>query len=268
MARSTSLFPTLKTKIMAWRKLSLGPSKTNMSEQRGQALVMWMVFLSVILLVTIGCTSAWVLIQDRQRLMTLCRIQSLHTFRDVQRPLEHLLSLNPQSKILRTWLALAQAKLALALSTSNVPLATEARIEIREIRRKQKILDQTQKQLIQLANLKLHSGVLKTSLDLQKTFRDIQKKNLGWSQTTFILQNPYIPKLAVRAEDHRLAPIYLPLENFERRQASTQAWTQVYQLTGFLHYQHKSHSQCNATLEEKTWIPKIRRDKPLLKWLS
>jgi hypothetical protein len=223
------------------------------------------VLLSITLLILVSVGSAFGLLQDRMHVMSVCRIESLKTQSEVEPLIKRLFDLNPQARLLRNLMLAAKAKLATAILHLNAPMAALARQEIAMLRKQQSLLDQTQKFLIQTANIKLHQGTFITYMKLKEAFEEIKMKGSGWAQIQFQLQNPKIPKLAVKPEDRSLAPVYLAQDDFEKRQVTSQFWTQEYKIKGILNTTHRSQSQCHATLEENTWIPKIRKDRLYLK---
>ena len=240
-----------------WKKLFLGRFANN----KGQTLVTWLILLSLVLLVTLSFGSALTLIQDRMHVMSVCRIESLKNQSEVEPLIKKLFALNPQARLLRVMMVAAKARLAAAIAHYNFPMAIRARYDIAQIRQQQNILDKTQRMLVNLANFKLYTGTFATYQKLQTAFKEISTKNVQWAETSFILNNPRIPKLAVKREDDGLAPAYLARKDFEKLQSASQSWTQTYQIKGMLNFIHKSQTQCNATLEENSWVPKIRRDK-------
>ncbi len=246
-----------KDKASTWKKSFLGP----FDNCQGQTLVTWLVMLSMILLITICFGSALNFIQDRRQLTHICRLESLKTQVEVEPLIKKLFALNPQARFLRVLMISAQARLAIAVSTLNIPMAAHAKKDIMSIRRQQQKLDQIQTTLIETANAKLHFGTLSTYMKIKKALQEIKTKSLKWADFEFLMKNPKIPKLAVRAEDRKIAPVYLAKKNFEKVQATSQFWTQNYRLKGYLETSHSFEIQCSATLEEHSWISKIRRDR-------
>lgn len=257
MEKFSFLYPFPGGNSLRWKKLFLGRLDNN----RGQTLVTWLLLLSLILLVTISFGSALTLIQDRMHVMSVCRMESLKTQSEVEPLIKKLFALNPQARLLRVLMVAAKARLAAAIAHFNFAMAAHARLDIARIRQQQNILDATQRMLVRLANIKLHTGTFATYMKLNSSFKEISEKNKQWAQTTFTLLNPRVPKLAVKREDSNLAPAYLPRDNFEKLQTTTQSWIQRYEIKGTLKINHSSQSQCNSTLEENSWVPKIRRDK-------
>jgi hypothetical protein len=257
MEKLISLFRFLEDKILGWKKSFLGPLENN----KGQTLVSWIVLLSVILTLTLSVSSAINLIEDRQQLMTICRMESLKTQQDVEPLIKKLFAFNPQSRLLRVLMLTAKTRLAAALAHYNIPMAARARYDISQIRNKQQFLDRSQRSLIQAANIILHSGTLKTYSKLKNALSEIKNKSLNWAEIEFLLLNPRIPKLAVKREDENLAPVYLARDQFEKRQVTSQFWNLSYKTKGFFKISHFSKLQCHATMEENTWVPKIRRDR-------
>ncbi len=257
-------FPFLlqEDKILNWRKVFHG----RLGDNQGQTLVTWLILVSLVLLITTAVGSGFGLIQGQMQLTHICRIESLKVQADVEPLIKKLFGLNNQAKLLRIRLGVAKAKLALALIHLNMALAAESRIEISIIRKQQHILEKIQKSLIQTANIKLHSGTFSTYQKLKSAFIDIKKRSAGWADINFVIHNPIIPRLAVKPLDRNLAPVYVPKKNFEKKQVTSQMWKQKYTIKGFLKEIHQSNSQCHATLEENSWVPKIRRDKLYSKW--
>jgi hypothetical protein len=213
----------------------------------------------------IGLWSAMGLIQDRMHLITVCRTESLKTQTEVEPLIHALMNLNPLARLLRLQLLEAELQLAAAISSYNYPEAARQSHEIRRIRKQQHELEDKQKNIIKLANTKLYAGTFSAYLKLQAAFQEIKNKDQDWAKVEFLQGNPTIPKLAVRREDQDLAPPYYEKDQFEKRQETAQSWTQTYNAKGFFKFTHKSQSQCHATLEAGTWLPKIRMDKPYWK---
>lgn len=256
-----SHFPQAKT--FGWKKLSLGHLQNN----KGQTLITWLVLLSVSLLIILSLGSALILVQNRMQVMNICRLEGLRIQNEVTPLIKGLFALNPEARSLRVQLILAQARLATALALVNIPAATQARIEISQIRAQQHLLVATQKTIIQTANIKLHSGTFSTYEKLKTALAQIKSRSRGWVEVDFILHTPKVPQLAVKPEDYNLAPPYLPRKNFESQQVTSQFWQETYRFKIFLKSVHRSYSQCHATLEENSWEPKIKRDKLYSKWL-
>lgn len=263
MERLTFPFPFQEDRNLGWKKSFRGPLGNN----GGQTLVTWLVLMSLILLVTISVGSAMTLIQNRMQAISVCRMESLRAQSEVEPMIKKLFSLNPEAKLLRLLMIAAKARLVAAVAHFNAPMAAQARYDIARIRERQKALDRTQKILVQTANITLHRGTFSTYSKLKATFQEIKARGVGWADIEFNLRNPRIPKLAVKPEDHNLAPSYITRKNFEKQQATSQFWTQTYRIKGLFKFTHQSQSQCHATLEENTWVPKIRKDKLYSRWL-
>lgn len=257
MEISRSLIPSRGNKLLDWKKQFLGRLDNN----RGQSLVTWLLVLMMILFLTLSAGAAMSLIQDRMQVVNLCRIETLRTQGLVEPIIKRLFLLNNQARLLRLLMLAAKARLASAIAHYNIPMAIRARYDISQIRTQQQRLDQLQKYLIKSANVALYTGTYKTYSKLQKAFNEIKAKGQGFADIHFTLQNPKVPKLAVKPEDYNLAPVYLARNNFEKLQNISIVWSQEYRTKGFLKTHHHSISQCNATLEENTWVPKIRKDR-------
>lgn len=255
-------YPLRNIKILNWKKQFHGHPTSN----QGQALVTWILMLFLILMITVSTGSAFSLIQDRMRVVNLCRIESLKIQAEAAELLKKLFELNPRARLLRYMMTAARLRLAAALAHYNVPMAARARYDISQIRQQQQALDQVQKMLISKANVKLHTGTLSTYVKLKEAFQVIKQRSSNFAQVDFFIQNPKIPKLAVKPEDYNLAPPYLMRNRFEEQQKISHGWIQSYKLKGFLKAIHQSQSQCHVTLEENTWIPKIKKDRPYSKW--
>ncbi len=257
MEKLATHFRLWEGKHLNWKK----PFHGRLGNSQGQTLVTWLLMLSLTLLITVTFGSALNLIQDRMQLIHICRMESLKTQAEIEPLIKKLFSLNPNSRLLRVMMISAQARLAIAASTYNIPMAALAKKDIMNIRRQQQQLDQVQTTLIQTANAKLHYGTFSTYLKIKTALMEIKTKSLSWAHFEFMQKNPKIPKLAVKREDQKIAPVYLPRKHFEKWQATTQAWSQNYHLKGFFKTSHRSEIQCSTTLEEHSWISKIRRDK-------
>ncbi len=263
MEKSHSLILSREGRVLNWKKQFLGRLDNN----HGQSLVTWLLVLLMILFLTLSAGAAMSLVQDRMHLVNLCRIETLKTQSSVEPILKRLLSLNTQARLLRLLKLAAKARLAAAVAHYNIPMAVRARYEISQIRNQQQLLDQLQKSLVKSANVILYTRTFATYAKLQKAFAEVKFKNRGFADLHFVLQNPKIPKLAVKPEDYNLAPPYLVRDNFEKIQSISLFWSQDYKIKGLLKAHHQSMSQCHATLEENTWVPKIRKDRLYSKWL-
>lgn len=255
------LFPA--ERILFWKKPFLGPLGNN----SGQTVITGLILLSLLLTVTVVFGSSLALVQGQNQIMTTCRLASLKVQSDVEPLIKKLWGLNPQARLLRTLIVAAKVRLAAAVAAQNWPLAAVTRQQITSIRKQQHILEMTQKGLIRQANLILHTGTYLTYVKMKEAFQEIAAKGNSWARIEFYLQTPRVPKLAVKPADSNLAPPYLPWKNFEEQQATSQFWTESFETFGFIRMRHKTRSQCHATLEENSWVPKIRKDKPYLKWL-
>ncbi|MNL05549.1 hypothetical protein D3C87_1261550 [compost metagenome] len=195
-----------------------------------------------------------------------CREGGLRGQQHVAPLLQQLLSLNPRALKLKLAELQAQAKLAAALSTGNLPAAAAARTEIASIQLQRKVLDFKQKSLIQQSNLFLLSAHQRTASSL----RVARTQGLPTFNYLKIESRQHLtsaPKLAVRPESSDIAPTYRTLENFDSEQALAHSWQ--YQLRvrspfqNFLMADLKWTPSCAVTLKQDgfSWIPKIKKVK-------
>jgi hypothetical protein len=264
MERLKSIPFSRKKSLTGLKKQFGGPS---VERARGQALVSWLLILTLLLSLIFATSSAQVLLEHRLELTSICRNESLKTQAAAERGMKALLALNPQARFLRFRLLAAQIKLAQALASGQTVLIALARAEIEEIRIQQRSLDAKQKEILRTTNQNLRFGIYRTFALLQRTASHINSRSSDWANLQIRVENPRIIKLAVVEEDRQLAPVYSPKDDFENAQTIQFFWDQKYQLKGLLDENHRSRAGCLTSLEDKTWIPKIKKDKPSLRWL-
>lgn len=248
---------------LGWKRRCPGQSDS----EKGQVLLSWLLILSMLLTVILAASSAQVLLDHQLELTQTCRKGGLQTQEIASKGVRRLLALNPSSNLLRVKLALAKVKLAQAMAAMNPAFVAIARAELSEVENAQRSLDRLQKSIIQETNRKILESGYQTYGVLQKKAIELQKRSSAWADLRVQLEAPRIPRIALKEGDRMLAPNYIPLEDFELKQRVQFLWSQKYQLKGFFQSQHKTNHGCQTTLEVDSWIPKIRKAKPLSKWL-
>lgn len=248
-----------------WENTNSNCQNKSKDNQGGFVLVFMTVFLVVALLLTLTFSSSLILLQNKMKTVHQCRVETLEIQRQVQPLLEKLLSLNPGARALRIQRNLTEAQMVVAAATLNVHVLIALQARRRMIIAQQRILDRTQQSLITQANFILNTKTLQAHYRLEKHLLELALTQNQWAEVHNRMLPPKIPKLAVRPTDRRMAPTYEPRKDFEKYQAAGLFWIQHYKPRGFLKSSGFSKpqvkNQCLATLEESTWIPKIRKDK-------
>ncbi len=173
-------------------------------------------------------------------------------------PLRGLLALNPRASWLQKEYLLAAASLAAATAAVNPPAIAAATAHLKRVRARQIALDYAQKTLLKTAKLILVQAQLKARLSVEKT-------PVGFLTNKAL--PPAFPKVAVRPNAPRPAPVYVLEDAFQEKQALVQKWQSVYSLKGplarFLKARGSFKNVCAVTLrkEEDRWISEIIEDK-------
>ncbi|MFN8792412.1 MAG: hypothetical protein ACK5Y2_13240 [Bdellovibrionales bacterium] len=235
-------------------------------DQRGFVLVFMGAILIMGLLVTMTLTSSLIVLHNKMQTVHLCRTKTLQIQKEVRPFAERLLSLNPVARTLRLAKIKVETKLALAIAAANKPAIAYYLIERQRIVSQQRQLDQLQKSILSHANLKLRLQSYQAQTELRRQLQELAQRQSAWATTAYQILAPKIPTLALRRTDRRIAPTYEPRENFEAFQAVRLSWIQHYKLRGWLQSTRWGtgliHNECQATLEETTWQPKIRKARP------
>lgn len=246
-----------------WKKFCLG----RFESREGQALLSWLLIVSLLLALIVATSSAQILLDHRLEMTQTCRKGGLQVQEIAGDAIKKILSLNPHSRSLRIRLHLAEAKLAQALISMNPALVALARTELAQVQNEQRQLDRLQKAILTEANARMSDSAYGILGKLNRSANEIKRKSSDWADLQMRLLPPRIPKIALQEEDRRLAPAYRPREDFESEQRLQFSWSQSYRLKGFFEARHNSTTDCQTTLEVNTWIPKIRKARPSSKWL-
>lgn len=248
-----------------WERTKSFWKNSSRGNQSGFALVLMTVLIGLTLTLVMSFGSSLIFLRNKMRTVHQCRTQTLEIQKSAQVRIEMLVKLNPLAQSLRIQLGIVQAQIVAATALGNTALLPPLIARRQAIRRQQRILDKTQKGIIKEANIRLNIETLNAYYQMRSLLERITQEQRAWSANTFQILPPKIPKLAMRPSDGRIAPTYGPKKDFERKQAVSLFWMQHYEISGWL--KNKSlippqvRNECHATLEEKTWLPKIRKDK-------
>lgn len=253
-----------KSKSRFW-ELTRWSSKKLSHNNQGFALVFMCLLLSLSLLTVLSLGSGLILIRNKMQLAYECRNGLIKVQAETSSYLHKLLGLNPLAKSLRVQRSHVEAQLALAVASLNKPLIASLTLRRQAIIKQQRSLDRYQKFLILEANRLMLTGTLNIHNQLRKRLYQLDQQQQSWGSSQNHLLAPKISKLAIKSSDRRLAPTFEPKKDFESHQTLSLFWIQNIELHGFL----KAHaftnprirSQCRVTLEENTWVPKIRKDR-------
>jgi len=248
-----------------WADLFLRSPNKSLADQRGFVLVFMGAVLIMGLLVTMTLASSLVVLQNKMQTVHICRSRTLEVQSNAKPFIERLLSLNPLARTLRLTKLQVEAKLAAAIAAANKPAIAYYLVERQKIVSQQRQLDQLQKSLVSFANLKLRVRSHEAQAEIRRRLQELAQRQAAWATINYQMLAPKIPTLALRRTDRRIAPTYEPRENFEAFQAVRLSWIQHYKLRGWLRSTQWGtgliRSECQATLEETTWQPKIRKAK-------
>lgn len=196
------------------------------------------------------------LVKNWMQSLHICRVNLMETQKKVSIDLKNLMDLNTLAKSLRLQLRQAHIKLVLAIAQENWPLVAQTRLEIYQIQARQKQLDLTQKALIQLANVKMTSGVFKVYQELRRQNQIIQTR-LPWFFNFRI--TPSIPRpvvLAVKPDVPDIAPVYELKPSFSEAQALSVNWISSFSSGNgdrmtWIKNSHSKRDSCSISLMEQ-----------------
>ncbi|UXR64348.1 hypothetical protein EZJ49_14865 [Bdellovibrio bacteriovorus] len=199
-----------------------------------------------------------------------CRSGGLSGQASVRPLLMSLLALNPVATTLKIQETAVLAKLAVAVSSGNVPAITTLKAQLAKIRQKRQELDLRQKQLIQQSNLLLARNHGSTAFDIRSRAQNLKTQFFFLNLSLRVLHEE-APRLAVHPDSSDVAPTYSPEESFETRQALAHRWQ--YRLTPrgplayFLAGSFQFDKACAVTLtkDARGWKTLITKGKYSLK---
>ena len=167
----------------------------------------------------------WVgVLQSEAKLKFLCRQKQIAAQERSRGYLEQLFKKNPMAQKLRTQFELAEAALALAISSSNPPAIGAAQIRLDLIKFRRAALDLTQKALIQAANADLKISSLGLYQQMQREASRQRSLLSSFLEIHLLITPSQSPILAVVPAYPDIAPPYRTQPGFSERQAMEQKW--------------------------------------------
>ncbi len=226
-----------------------------------------MMFLPLMALLLFSFSFSAYLIQFKTKMRSSCIQESISFQKKLIQNEESLFKLNPLALILRQQLILKEALLLAALAAENIPLIAKLKIEISEIRRQQKNLDQLQKKIIQKAQLQMQTQRLAIEFQLNQIS---QNTNLIWKYYIQSFTSIKILKrshLSIQADSSDLAPVYDLTDDYIEQQKLAYSWQHFYETARsnqqFIKEKNEIEMSCGASAKKQgaRWNILINADK-------
>ncbi|MCX7978360.1 MAG: hypothetical protein N2578_05095 [Bdellovibrionaceae bacterium] len=167
---------------------------------------------------------SWGVLRYDLALNNSCREIFYSTQSKVGANLTKLLKLNQKAVSLRRAEQLAEASLALAMSSGNPAAISAAKISLNSVRTMRRTLDIHQRYLIDGSNLTLLRGYNQAIRNLRSLHNKLGAPLKPWFLISLGDFSGKAPHLAVRPKQNGPAPEYETLPNFREKQALVLNW--------------------------------------------
>lgn len=199
---------------------------SNLENERGFVLVYGIMLISLFLvaLLTLSLVQKKVLLEKQT--LNFCLKYQKKTFQLVLKPIKQLFSLNPQARLLRSKLRLAQRKLALALAARNPVLTAKYYLEISGIKARQTKLHVQQQMYFRHAEIIFQER----NNNWEYQFRSYFSKLTSTAKPVFILKTEKFKftktELQIKPESFsETAPAYVVNPDFSQKQILQTNWS-------------------------------------------